>query len=859
MVSGFYDMTTRWLACVGRLVSSALLAASGSPTLAGAQLDSGRHDVEAGSLALGALLQGSPEVCIDMLLAGTAVPTNSDDIATLAVCEVQAGQVASGLVHLGMAFARGAQNFTAMLRISPGLAAPHEYLQLLGLKLYSEAAFDLALEALATAFRMAIHLRPRTRLWLPARPRDGRPVVVIFAGLLDQGHQWGPGSLMQGIPGSEEAVILLSRELVKAGAWVEVYNHVPNTEVGFDAHNVLWLPWYMYDADAPCSMFVSWRSVEAALLPNAAEAVFIWLHDVFPRRELLTPGLVAYLSSREPRPGPQLESGGLGGARAPRLRNTGGIFVLSNFHMRTLPAHARDVARLTRNGLGGTSLGLDEDIRESERCNTCLVYASSPLRGLDIVLALWPRVRAAVPNATMQIFYGFPPYMLSEIQSNPAVRSAKEAIEQAMAQDGVEFKGMVGQEELVESIRTAGFYVYPTSYPETSCISLMRAQALGAVPITSGHIHSALPETSRWDMGPSPSLAWIDPASGLPRVGYLDIAHNASLQEEWLAALIRAMQLPQETLESYRERMTSWAKTHFGWQEVAQQWLQWAAPTAAGGYDSSVVGGRINSDATGTCVVPGSSSKSPMLTMSHGGPFFNKSLYIPWIGYGGQCYVQHAHAMIKLHKLAMETGIPVKFDILSGESLVPRARSMAASRFLASNFSHMLFVDVDIEFNAVDVLNMLLLDKPVIAGAYRMKADDYRWAFTGDFTQTSVVGLYRAAWLTTGFMLIARSALEQIVRAFPGRRFMNNIDGYGIKEAYDFFISGLIDDSGYYQSEDFGFSLLCNKSGVETYLWGNATLAHLGLKAYVGNLFEAVELAASKGPGGPKTMGVTAK
>lgn len=44
--------------------------------------------------------------------------------------------------------------------------------------------------------------------------------------------------------------------------------------------------------------------------------------------------------------------------------------------------------------------------------------------------------------------------------------------------------------------------------PETGCISLLKAMAMGAIPITSRFANSTLPElTSEWDMGPRDALA----------------------------------------------------------------------------------------------------------------------------------------------------------------------------------------------------------------------------------------------------------------------------------------------------------------------------------------------------------------
>ncbi|CAN0122181.1 unnamed protein product [Laminaria digitata] len=62
---------------------------------------------------------------------------------------------------------------------------------------------------------------------------------------------------------------------------------------------------------------------------------------------------------------------------------------------------------------------------------------------------------------------------------------------------------MVDHGTLHDAYARAGFVLYPTAFPETGCVSLTKAMAMGAIPITSRFPNSTLPElTSGWDMGP---------------------------------------------------------------------------------------------------------------------------------------------------------------------------------------------------------------------------------------------------------------------------------------------------------------------------------------------------------------------
>lgn len=109
-----------------------------------------------------------------------------------------------------------------------------------------------------------------------------------------------------------------------------------------------------------------------------------------------------------------------------------------------------------------------------------------PRRGLEYLLTAWPSIRKCIPNATLEVYYGFTELDRTEAAQDPSVKRWMDIMLSALSTtEGVIYRGMVGHSELAKALSRSGFYLYPTAYPETSCISLMKAQACGAVPITS--------------------------------------------------------------------------------------------------------------------------------------------------------------------------------------------------------------------------------------------------------------------------------------------------------------------------------------------------------------------------------------
>ncbi|CAN0558487.1 unnamed protein product, partial [Ectocarpus sp. 12 AP-2014] len=98
---------------------------------------------------------------------------------------------------------------------------------------------------------------------------------------------WGPSSLGQGLGGSEEVVIHLSRELAKLGFWVEVYADPIGNDIGRDrgfegaedggAGGVVWYPHKAYDVSRPPDVFVAWRYQVSLHLAEGSSRRFLWL------------------------------------------------------------------------------------------------------------------------------------------------------------------------------------------------------------------------------------------------------------------------------------------------------------------------------------------------------------------------------------------------------------------------------------------------------------------------------------------------------------------------------------------------------------------------------------------------------
>jgi len=98
------------------------------------------------------------------------------------------------------------------------------------------------------------------------------------------------------------------------------------------------------------------------------------------------------------------------------------------------------------------------------------VYTSRTERGLARILELWPQIVAIMPNATLSIstYEVFPCN-----DDERRIHANIESLNREFPDNRIEHLGKLNPTQLYQLMSTAEYWLYPTNWPETSCITAM--------------------------------------------------------------------------------------------------------------------------------------------------------------------------------------------------------------------------------------------------------------------------------------------------------------------------------------------------------------------------------------------------
>lgn len=336
--------------------------------------------------------------------------------------------------------------------------------------------------------------------------------IAIFTFPVANLAPWDPDSIHGGITGSEEAVIYMSQELAALGYRVTVYGDPPEGSRFKDRDaNPRYLP-LSTPLDQKFDIGIAWRMPQAApYLKQFASKVYLWPHDAHD----------SPLSDEE-------------------IESFAGVLWLTEYQrarwVQANPLMAKFTA-IFGNGIDPSQFA---PIAERENPYSC-IYGSNYARGLSLLLDFWPAIKKRFPRATLDIYYGWnhwgllSPFLEAKMRRQVAAYTILGVIEH----------GLVGHRDLNEAYGKASFWTYPCQGEEVFCITALRAQMSGAIPVILDRY--CLNETVLY--------------------GYSCLEPSA-----YLSTLLHAMEEAERITLQERESMRPFILENYTWKVIAEKW-----------------------------------------------------------------------------------------------------------------------------------------------------------------------------------------------------------------------------------------------------------------------------------------------
>ena len=378
------------------------------------------------------------------------------------------------------------------------------------------------------------------------RDRPTGPTIRIYCGELVE--KFSPESFLKGgIGGSETAVIHMAGNWAQLGCRVVVYG----SQVGI-YDGVLYRSAEEWAMEFPSDIFIAWRLPHLfGMRPNAKLTV-LWNHDI------------SYPIDVKPE----------------WIENIDIVACLTEFHAaHMMRGHGFPAEKIwiTRNGIDPTRFMQ----AAGPKLKHNYFFTSSHDRGLDELLAIWPKVRETLDDVVLHVGYGTTTTsrVLKDRKDSDGLDKIRASENRLYNTEGVVYHQRLNQWELAKLQMECEAWLYPYQsdpkwegsggFPETYCITALEAQAAKAWPIC--RLNGALPEVVQ------NCTEWEDYSQG----------QNGKFDADFLIETILRMDQHPDEFAPKIQANYEWAMTQ-SWGSLAEEWLRKFLPLITSGEEDGV-------------------------------------------------------------------------------------------------------------------------------------------------------------------------------------------------------------------------------------------------------------------------------
>ena len=224
-----------------------------------------------------------------------------------------------------------------------------------------------------------------------------------------------------------------------------------------------------------------------------------------------------------------------------------------------------------------------------------------------------------------------------------------------------------------------------------------------------------------------------------------------------------------------------------------------------------------------------------------------EKLFIATPVYERSLTLDYHTSLIETVAVCYREGISIYPNYVSSP-LVGQARNILAARFMATDCTHMLFIDSDIGWKPESLMRLLYAmrvadDIEALAVCYPMKTLPLQFPVWLEHppVQHPLVPVVEASHVPTGFLMLRRSAFDRFAAAYQDLRC--TFEAAGLPEQWSYFNCSVED--GKFYSEDYGFSRAFRRCGGRLWVDPEPTLKHVGNHDFVGRLADCFGAATA--------------
>jgi glycosyltransferase involved in cell wall biosynthesis len=355
--------------------------------------------------------------------------------------------------------------------------------------------------------------------------------IVIWTG--PTWEKWLPADVEQGMAGSETWAVYLADEFARRDFDVRVYLDMPDQDGIFTRTERAPRPVrYRHFRHVindlrrePADYFISSRTVEPFNYQLMAGKKYVMVHDIILKEKQLTPGAA------------QVDA----------------YACLSRWHQQYVQQFyglPDEKMFITCNGCAEQYYGAVDSVPKKNQ----LFFSSSLDRGLLTLIDYCAEIRQAVGGLKLVVAYGLFNFeeRVKRLGSDKDKQLLTE-LKKALASPDIEFVGRISKRELAQKQLESKAWLYPTTWPETFCITAVEA-GMAKCPIIATNF-AGLAET----VGSGGILINGDPAT-------------AEFKREFVSAAVKILTDQREwqhwSDQAYRRMQ------NFTWQKAADSWIE---------------------------------------------------------------------------------------------------------------------------------------------------------------------------------------------------------------------------------------------------------------------------------------------